>query len=208
MSAPRSKRKAKTVKKAVAAIKERISRLVLVIGTNGTGKTTFLLKAVTAAAATRRVLVVDFENAERAWQPFEEIDPADREAMLTFTGVRRINWAKHDDATLSLLRKYYRNGILVLDDCRTYLKASMEDELHQLLIRRRQYMLDIFVVAHSFQDVPPKFYQFSTDVVLFRITRPIDDRKRMLANPTQILAAHERIQRQAQTNPHYYEIIR
>ncbi len=204
-----SKRKSRT--KPVAEVqqeKPRTTRQALVIGTNGTGKTTYLFKVVQAVKGFRRVLVVDFENAERVWQSFKEIDPADRSEMMAFQGIRRINWAQHDDATLRLLRNFYRNGILVFDDCRTYLKANLEDELHQLLIRRRQYMLDIFVVAHSFQDVPPKFFQFSTDIVLFRIARPIDDRKRMLANPTQVLAAHDRIQRLSQANPHYHEIIR
>lgn len=208
MPAEKKRRTRQPKSKVVQQATRRTSRQILVIGTNGTGKTTYLFKAMQAVKGFRRVLVVDFENAERAWQPFKEIDPADRDDMIGFHGIRRINWAQYGDGTLQLLRRHYRNGIIIFYDCRTYLKASMEDELHQLLIGRRQYMLDFFVVAHSFQDVLPKFFQFTTDIVLFRITRPIDDRKRMLSNPTQVIAAHERIQRNAQTNPHYHEIIR
>ena len=186
----------------------RTSMQALIVGTNGTGKTTYLLQTLSAVSKSRRAIVVDYENAEKAWQPFDELDLSDRDAVASFTGIRRVNWALHEDESLSLIKKYYRNGILVLDDCRTYLKSSLEDQLHQLLIRRRQYMLDVFAVAHSFQDIPPRFFQFTTHVVLFRITRPLDDRKKMLANPASVAEALARIDAKSKTNPHYFELIK
>jgi ABC-type Mn2+/Zn2+ transport system ATPase subunit len=131
----------------------------IIVGTNGTGKTTLTKKLITG----RKTLVVDPDGLE--WSHIPTID-IDEITLLRPEKSARIIAPDYKDI-IELIN--YRSGNLVLDDCRYYVRSRIEEGVRQLLVRRRQKDVDIFAVAHSLNEVPPTFWTFATHLVLFKI---------------------------------------
>ena len=164
-----------------------MTTMTVLLGTNGTGKTTTLKNILRASGKKCLVITPD----DREWLEYPET-PLRRGVVSDFQyqGIRRhIVRPKH---TLEVL-KYFRNGIIVLDDCRFYLRATTDQEIHGLIIRRRQRAVDIFVVGHGFTEVPPVFFTFATDFILFQTRDNIRRRKDVIRNYEAVLAKTDEV---------------
>ncbi|MDP3914374.1 MAG: hypothetical protein Q8R96_11645 [Bacteroidota bacterium] len=188
---------------------ERETKQTIVLGYNGTGKSTLVRKIMEAHTSKpdRRALIITPDASE--WQDIEEtalLLPSD----FQFTGARRFIWSfirKEDLAAMERLRKWYFDGMLIFDDCRSYLQANTNDWLKYLYIRRRQKMIDLMLVTHGFTDVPPQAFTNCSDLFLFKTVDNIDRRKNELINFDEILKAQARVNKKAEENKHYYERI-
>ncbi len=139
--------------------------MAAIVGTNGTGKTTFLRRVCNMTLANnRRVLVIVPDEIEWVDIPITMLRYG-VDSDFRYTGIRRHIFDKKN--TLSMLQ-YFRNGLVIFDDCRAYLESVTANEIRQLLIRRRQRSLDIFAVAHGFTEIPLVFYTFVTDFIIFK----------------------------------------
>ena len=172
------------------------------MGYNGTGKSTFCRKMVDHAVKSgRRALIVTPHDME--WQDIPFLN-TETDEIKTFTGIRRIIY---DDGTLDFLVNY-RRGVLVFDDCRVYLKSNTNPQIHRLLISRRQQMLDLIAVGHGFTEVPPKFFTFSSEIILFKTLDNIAKRKDVIKDFEKMVKAQYSVNEMAVTKPHHYEIIK
>ena len=140
--------------------KVRQSLFFIIIGTNGTGKTT-LLNTILENSNRKNILVVDPDGFE--WQKYSEV-AVDKVSSLQI-GTNKIVAPVKEDIEYLI---EFRNGILVLDDCRYYANKRLENEIRRILIRRRQNALDVFAVAHSLSEVPNDFYTFATHIIIFK----------------------------------------
>jgi len=131
----------------------------IVVGTNGTGKTTFVKQLI----GNKKTLVIDPDGLEWGMLPTIDID----EITLLKDGKQARIIAPDYKEIVELVN--YKHGNLVLDDCRYYVKSRIEHGVRQLLVRRRQKDIDIFAVPHSLNEVPPTFWTFATHLVLFKI---------------------------------------
>jgi ubiquinone biosynthesis protein COQ9 len=137
----------------------RESLFFIIVGTNGTGKTTLLNKLI--SQTNRKALILDPDGRE--WDEIQEIEP--EQAGELKKGYGRILAPSSDDLEKLI---EFKNGSLVLDDCRFYLRTRMEESIRRVLIRRRQNSNDIFAVAHGLTEVPASFYTFATHLVCFK----------------------------------------
>ena len=195
---------------------QRETKQTIVLGYNGTGKSTLVRKIITAYTSHkqtlapekgRKALIITPDASE--WNDMPEtslLRPSDFE----FEGVRRYIWTfirKDDLAAMERLRKWYFDGMLIYDDCRSYLQANTNDWLKYLYIRRRQKMIDLMLVTHGFTDVPPQAFTNCSDLFLFKTVDNIDRRKNELINYDEILQQQAEVNRKAETNKHYYKRI-
>ncbi len=191
-------------------MKQRTTKQTIILGFNGTGKSTLTRRIIESYVAKpgRKALIITPDAAEWTDYPETEIKKA---SDLNFEGIRRYIWTyinKDDQAAMMLVRDYYFDGFLAFDDCRSYLMASTNDWLKYLYIRRRQKMIDLFLIAHGFTDVPPQAFTNCTDLFLFKTVDNIIRRKDELRNLDEMMAHQTRINKLAETNPHYYELIK
>ncbi len=180
--------------------RQRAAKLTVIIGTNGTGKTTLLHEII--SRARQRALIITPDSAEWLQYPENELKTPDD---FLFQGVQRHIFSPRD--TLDRI-EFFSRGILVFDDCRSYLTSTTDHRIHSLLIRRRQRMVDVFAVGHGFNEIPPVFFTFCSDIFLFRTTDNINRRKDCLKDFDRMKIVQGRINKNAIKKPHYYEHIK
>lgn len=188
------------------------SVLVLLIGTNGTGKSTKQREVLEAAAKARKkkILVLPSNPAEPTFLDVPEISLADVEKFKSpgiTSGAVRVNVFNIEEyvqATEGL-----KNTIIISDDFKAYFnKNIMHASVRRQLITRRHDNNDFYFAAHAFAQVPGDMYNFCSHIMLFKC---YDNPKRhatKLINPNAVLEAVERVNREAAKNPYYFELIK
>ncbi len=187
------------------ATETRTPKQIIFIGTNGTGKTTALKKMVLAELKKKNshVLVVVPDDMEWNSVPFVHSDFPER--ISHYVGIRKIIYFP---GLLEIISNNFREGLLIFDDCRSYFTTTTDPTLLNILIRRRQKMLDVAVVGHGFTQIPPAFFTFATHYVLFKTIDNIERRKNVIQNFDEMKAAQLRINEKSATDAHYNEIIK
>lgn len=183
----------------------RSAKCTIVLGFNGTGKTTYLLSTLTLLLQMAnqkgerlKILIITPDDAE--WTQYPENLLATPDDFV-FDGIQRHIF--DPQRTLDLLQ-YYKNGIIVFDDCRCYFKDNIDSRITDLLIRRRQRSIDIFAVGHGFTTVPPKFFTYYSDAILFKTVDNIDRRKDCITNFDFFKQKQAEVNQKALHNPHYH----
>lgn len=175
----------------------------IIVGINGTGKTSFVKNILEHTVnAKNRALIVTPDPSE--WRQVEEVSGRE---IATFKGIRKIIY--HGDC-MDEIQTYYSNGMLVFDDARVYIHAQSDDFMQWLQIRRRQVGVDFFCMFHGLTQVPPVFFTFCTNLVLFYTKDNIKRRAEYVdeADFQAIQDAKARIAKKVEDgNPYYYEIL-
>ena len=177
---------------------------ILVLGTNGTGKTTQVARLmVDTIKRGGRVLVVMPDDME--YKNIDFVDFENPKAIKTFTGIKKTIY--DPEYTTDNIVNHLTHCMIVLEDCMSYYGNNLPMNLHRMLIRRRQYHINTIAVGHGFSEMPPKFFSFSTDILLFLTLDNIKSRKNDIRNYPAMLAAKRRIDAQARTDRHYFEVL-
>ena len=141
-------------------VMQRQGLFFIIVGTNGTGKTT-LLRNLLEGLNRKKTLIVEPDGYE--WRDVKEIDYSE---IPTMSDKSAKGLAPDEQQIEELI--YFQNGNLVLDDCRYYAGKRLQNAIRKVLIRRRQNSVDIFAVAHGTSEIPPDFYTFATHLILFK----------------------------------------
>ena len=182
---------------------DRKAKMIIILGTNGTGKTTYVnnLLHYMLDVTGERSLVVTRHDTEWEAYPNNSLELA---KDYQFSGIH-----KHFFRTGSWNKIVkFAKGTLVLDDCRMYIRPNLIEEVENLLISRRQKEFDIILVAHGFTQVPPAFFTFATEIILFKTTDNIQRRRDVLKDYDRVVKEQQEVNRKAEKNPHYKKIIK
>jgi len=180
---------------------KRKTELNLIVGVNGTGKSTFI--ANTALPTRKKGLVVTPDGAE--WRQLPLIE---KEQLRTFTGYARIIYEGPE--TLEAIKNNYSGGVLVLDDAMAYLNEQTPAMLQYLYIRRRQFGIDLYLVAHGLRQIPPKCFTFCSYIILFNTVENFASRKKDVYPELfdKIIQTQAAIKKKVEAgDPYYYRII-
>ena len=151
-----------------------------------------------------RVLIITPHDVE--WLNYDFIDIEKGKKTRQFTGTKK--YIYKDKSTLGNISRNFRNGLLIFDDCRAYFNSNVDNELHSLFIARRQKMIDIIAVGHGFTEIPPKFFTFASEIILFKTMDNIQKRKNVLRNFEFMEQMQANVNKAAETNPYYCSIIK
>lgn len=172
----------------------RYAQCDILVGVNGTGKTTFLKNIIKKVLEKGdRVLVVTPDPIE--WNNILEINYRLRHHISNYTGIRKIIYY---DGCMDDIQRYYSNGVLVFDDARVYIHAQTNSFMEWLQIRRRQSGIDLLCVFHGLTQVPPVFFTFTSNLFLFHTLDNIKRRSVYIDDLLfeEIQAARERNQKE------------
>lgn len=155
---------------------KRKTRLDLVVGINGTGKTTWIRQQV--VERQRKVLVLTPDEAE--WRHLPKLTTPQEIYSLQGPARYLCNNPQRIDDDIALIARSFYGGSLILDDARAYIGCMTGQSTNYLYIRRRQYGVDIYLVAHALDQVPKQAFTYATFLHLFYTTGNIQYRKRDL----------------------------
>jgi hypothetical protein len=188
-----------------------------IIATAGRGKTTQLLNILKHKVErnNERCLVVIPDGSEKAWFDYPTIFHDDLETDFdpNFTGIVCIEY--EENITFPFLYDQFKNhGLsnlnLVLDDPH-YAEGRPEKEIRMILARKRQWAIDIFSNAHSYDQVPPIFFPYITIFGLGYTEAEIVNRRKQLGMDYE---THCRIRQQVNdyagrdnSRPEYFNFI-
>lgn len=161
---------------------------ILLVGTNGTGKSTLADKIIKACidGNNKRALVVLPDDSEPLFRPYNELQRS--EIRYINNVANKENKVFFDNGKLfDDIQLYFRNGILVLDDARFY-TGSLDDSLRKLFIRSRQNNVDILFICHGLSEIPPSLITFATKIILFNTVDSWQRLKNKIPNPNKFEA--------------------
>lgn len=193
----------------------RAAKCTLVLGFNGTGKTTFIRETLEALlersrATGRRLKVLIVTPDDTEWQDYPE-NTLESPDDYIYEGIQRHVWtedlgeAKHYSLTRISM---FNSGIIVFDDCKVYFGDILPQEIINLFVRRRQRSLDVFFVGHGFTTIPPRAFTYYSDAFLFRTVDNIDRRKNCITNFDYFKRCQAEVNERAKRDPYYHKRIR
>lgn len=182
---------------------KRQTKTIVLIGVNGTGKSTTARKFIKSELANGgRAIVINPDDDD--WLDLPRIDIYKPNRLRDFNGVVKHVWNGIED--LTQLQKF-KNGLIVFDDCRSYLDANTNTEIRRFFVRRRHRQIDILAVTHGFTETPPAFFTFANNIILFKTNDNINRRKDVLKDFDRVAEIKTNVDKQAMNNQHYFEII-
>lgn len=184
----------------------RIVKLICIVGTNGTGKTYLANQFVEKELGKGgKVLVVTSHDNE--WTQFEDLDTFNDFAS---GGRRIVMYPDEEEQTIQRISEKMYKGLLVMDDCGGYLGNNPPKSFKQLMISRKQLMLDILFTAHSLRDLPKAIFAFNPVLILKNTTAGLEGREKILAANgalEKVQAAQLEIKKKIKKEPFYQKII-
>lgn len=143
-----------------------------VFGDLGKGKSTFIrqqarfyIERTRNKAVPRKVLICDPSHAS-AFDEFPlitltelkygVINPQSRRAQRWERGIRVLRHVKWKDPSwFAVLSRYFRNGLVILDESRNYIpqKSAMPEEQIEFFTIHRNNCVDVMVVSHDFMSM-------------------------------------------------------
>jgi GTPase SAR1 family protein len=200
-------------------------------GTNGTGKSTLLVKFL---AFNKRNLIIPANLYDTAWKKYKKIkpkksfvldpkDPKQKRKILKWTipnlnsfkgtAVLDIREMEESDADPREIFKHicykYVNGGLFVDDYKNYIHSSglLPNYVTRIFRDRRHRMIDVFMASHSMSDINGEFLQFEPTFIVFKITRQLTASvKQKIGNYEELQKIINRTKRQYDSgNQHYCE---
>lgn len=177
----------------------RKTQLNLVVGINGTGKTTFIRENV--VEKSRKSLVVTPDDYE--WRTLPEVSTP--QEIYNMQQPSRLVYRGPE--TMEMAIKNFYGGALILDDAMAYIGFQTSDTMRFLYIRRRQRGVDVYVVAHGLRQVPAQCFTFGSYLILFATTENFSSRKKELDGDIyqKILDAQKQLNRDCMQHGKKYE---
>jgi len=178
------------------------TKMVAIVGTNGTGKTTFCRNIIESMKVPRK-LVLTYHMSDWSQYPINELENT---KDFTFKGLQ---WHVPIDVPKSLDRlKLMYNTLIVFDDARNFFDDRTPPDLHRIYISRRQRANHIIFIAHDLDDIPRKAYAFISEFILFRCSPASPDRLSKLMDRDAFDRAYARVMKKSENDRHYCESVK
>lgn len=179
------------------------------VGAPGTGKTTVLREILRRNLENgRRALIVTPHEDE--WLNIPLVHPKFPDRIQTYKGARRVIAYELDD--IAEICRDFRHGLLVFDDCKSYIPDTPHPMIRRMLAGCRQNDVDFFAVGHGFTTVPPIFFTYATHFFIWHTTDNVTVRKNRIGNYALVESAVQSVNGKFQADPirnqHYYEIVK
>lgn len=142
--------------------KERLNICYLLIGDQGTGKTTIADKLATASG--KRRIVVD-TDAHPFYAHYEVVNI---EGLKRFKGDMCRCEDANEDELFTALNTHQRNAFIIFEDAAKYLSPNLSKSVISFIVDKRKRNFDICFMFHSLADVPPYLCRNYQRMILFK----------------------------------------
>lgn len=170
-------------------------------GVTGTGKSTKaieIVKKVGEKSKLDKCLVISFNGSGDTWDHVKEIKPNEK-SLKFISGWRKIIWARwKEEKDLVILKEvyfHYRNGSIIFDDCKMYMRANIEHTpyLAQICCDRRHNGYDMYFLAHTPKQIPVDVWSYIDYAWIFKCLRRFKEEDLQCDNAYKVVEAQKKI---------------
>ena len=186
------------------------ARLNIIVGTNGTGKSTFVDKIL--AVTHFKNAIVYIESIDAGGTPFKGLPVIQ---LADYRGGKVCIDA--DDISFPTLIKAvsnsYKDGLFIIDEAGMYQhemfdKGAPIPAFKKLLKQRRKYNVEIYLIYHGASEIPVQLFKWANNVILFHQTEEFRHKAHLIPNAAALQAAQRRIkEKYFAGNLHYCERV-
>ena len=180
---------------------ERLNKLYLFIGSQGTGKTTICREFANAflnLSAQNKIIVVDTDA-----HPFYNDYTVVNIDELAMCKSKLIRCEDADDSILfNELNTFQRNAFIIFEDAAKYISSNVSTALKRCIIDKRKRNFDLAFMFHSFSDVPPYIAKNYQAIILFKTGDNYEVKQPKFSNWHTIKEAAMKLQKDKNFNAH------
>jgi hypothetical protein len=175
----------------------------MIIGKQGSGKTTFAKKL--ALKYPKKVLVIVADDFEPAWKNFPLVEMENVGKLSS--GKRRIIYEPENKEFINDLKHRFAGGLIIWDDAKTYFRSQKSiNELENMLIRSRQFNVEHVFMYHGLSTIPGMIWSYLTHLVLFATNDAHVRAKDRTFNYELMIERVNHVNAEAKKNEHFHEI--
>ena len=179
----------------------------IVVGTNGTGKSTAVAKFIDASHF--RNVIVYLEGIDATSSPFG------KHPVIPLMGYKGGKVCIDADEIgfvpfITAIDNSYRNGVLVLDEAGMYTDQMLEKggepimPLKRVLKQRRKYNVETYMIFHSVAEIPIRLLKWCSTVILFHQTDKFGHKAGFIPRMDELNAMAARVSRTYFAGNKYY----
>ena len=185
---------------------------IAVIGTNGTGKSTWMKNIIDKYK--RNVLILMDDDSEEMFDVYTVLE---QQHIGKFKGKAvcyppsqkklKIDFFKEIYNNFGFIKNQQMGGLLVFDDAMTML-STRDEEVMQIFKKRRQRKLDIILNCHGFSEYPVSLVKNTTHVLIKKTLDSTKQFSQRLNTETanELIKAVNHVNKMAESNP-FYEYV-
>lgn len=167
-----------------------------IIGDNGTGKSTYILKTINESydLGLHRVLIIcqttpkayksitrlntyeELRNFKNGVALFWDYECSTKQMLLNLIAIYSQGQQNVKKHPLQPHLHYLHNGALVFEDASNYLRANVPEEIMTFLGNYRMYFIDLYFVAHTFTDFPSALRRRMNYFVIYTTLETLSER--------------------------------
>lgn len=199
----------------------RLNRLIVITGTRGTGKTTYLINLLRSLSRRRGTLIINPSQETKFLaagipeikKPASLVVPAGRVRQyipkVSYAGRIRGDRRKRMQSVIEYFLTRKRTGALVIDDARELFKGQeFTDVFETYLLAGRQNDIDIILILHSLGQIPAPIVPYVTDVIIFPSHEASERFFYKLPKSDELFAAQNRVNERSKKSFHVSEWVR
>lgn len=145
----------------------------------------------------------DIDLDTEAWAPFPLVD------FKKYSGGKRKVCAQDIDYKifLELVAKYYRNGIVVIDEGRLHESYKLSAEMIRIVSIMRKIGVDLYINYHGLRGLPVEQFHYVNNVVLFHTTDNFKSKQHSIPEMAALQDAQRRIKAKVFAGNKYYSEV-
>lgn len=173
----------------------RQNKVVLIVGARGGGKT-FWMRQVLDRIGLKHLVIDTTDHKDYRHLPY--MTPAMFGGWLK--GNKRF-FTSDFDPVFRELKKIY-NAVIVLEDATKYIAGDLTPDQRAIMLDSKQKNVDVFLMYHSFADVPPKLYRYLNDIIVFPTNESIASSKAKIGYYDRVREAWEAVMAEREKYKH------
>jgi Cdc6-like AAA superfamily ATPase len=149
---------------------KRLNKVITLIGTRGTGKTTKIKKVIEAylkANPTGKILVVDTLD-HPSYRDIKPITIEQLQRWLPTKGGYFRLYGSNTTEIMEYISKFFFNGLLIFEDASKYIGSRLDDNVKAFILDSKQKNLDIVFMFHSWGFVPNDLFRLTDAITIFK----------------------------------------
>jgi hypothetical protein len=177
---------------------------ILGVGFPGFGKSSKAADWVRGSQDDNALIYLEEEDMDSdAWTEFPEVD-----FYRYRGGKRKVNGSKVEYREfLQQVHKYFRNGVLVIDEGPLHEENKLSPEMLKIVSQRRKLGIDIIILYHGLSGLPVGQFRYVNAIFLCHSTDAFQS-KTNVPQVKALVAAQERIRKEVFSGNHWYaEVI-